>query len=776
MSRWLIATLLILAQCAHDGSVRHIRVESEVVQDSSLPATDQLKKLEQYLQLHPEAQAAVADVQWMLRAKTFMAAGRLNEAQAAWANALELARASFGKKALEGWAQTFQKRVLEPEGIAVPGDLSQRQATLQRMLAALPKNAPYLRSKREQKLEKALGWAKPKDAKAFYPPSSEGIPGDDRLLLKLAKGYCAAAETPAYLWQAWYATLLPAAQGYWKGLTLLCQGQVADAMALLEEISPELAAEPSTRPFAIIAYDRLAVLQRRNDQRAKVAGTYQALTEVWRQPGITPTSLGMTDAEFLTEKINHLLWAARYQTLMAEYGLATDHLARAKREIVDAPTRLTSLSQETKAKLTEFAAEAAYIQSFRFFAPQKKYQEAYQHALTALSIPKLPSAWRTRFDWTCGLYAYYTGDFKLALLHWGQLQDRDAKVLFWSARAHQALGEQGEAENLRDQLREKHPLSFYTVTAPSLAGQSEQRAWHESFKPMRELRNRLAAKTPFHAEELGNTPWLEKTEALGQAGLTEWAKLAGKALYSHSFRKFSLAKNPETFLYLSRLLYVSGNYRESISTTQQLKNHSEDFWEDWGEQLFVFFPRPYAPIFFARANYEKLDPSLLLAIARQESSFDAGAESSAAALGLMQIIVPTALRMAAESDLFLEDPRQDLLRPAVSIHLGARYLSKLSAHYEGYLPAVIAAYNAGEFAVDRWLTNGRPQDTLEWVEFIPFGQTRHYVKSVWRNITVYNHMHQERQLPSLSQDGPAQAPPLGQQEKQHGNESSSAEP
>jgi soluble lytic murein transglycosylase-like protein len=70
--------------------------------------------------------------------------------------------------------------------------------------------------------------------------------------------------------------------------------------------------------------------------------------------------------------------------------------------------------------------------------------------------------------------------------------------------------------------------------------------------------------------------------------------------------------------------------------------------------------------------------------------------------------------------------------------MGSRYLKRLSLEYKGFPPAVYGAYNAGEPAVDIWLKRRAHSDPLTFVELVPFGETKSYIRNVWRNVMVYS--------------------------------------
>lgn len=134
--------------------------------------------------------------------------------------------------------------------------------------------------------------------------------------------------------------------------------------------------------------------------------------------------------------------------------------------------------------------------------------------------------------------------------------------------------------------------------------------------------------------------------------------------------------------------------------------------------------------------------SLVHAIARQESQFDPGAVSHVGALGLMQLMPATANRVARQ--LKFPYSRERLLSdPAYNLTLGRSYLGSLLQRYDGSIMLALAAYNAGPGAVNRWLkSNGDPReagiDAIDWIEQIPYGETRNYVQRVMEAVPLYS--------------------------------------
>lgn len=136
-----------------------------------------------------------------------------------------------------------------------------------------------------------------------------------------------------------------------------------------------------------------------------------------------------------------------------------------------------------------------------------------------------------------------------------------------------------------------------------------------------------------------------------------------------------------------------------------------------------------------------VDPALALGIIRQESSFDIGAVSPSGARGLMQLMPFTAQAVAKQigSATSLVSLTED---PAHNMRLGTQYLAEMLQRFDNSLPLAIAAYNAGPHRVDEWLPeNGDPRvgpiDMVDWIELIPFSETRNYVQRVLENVVVY---------------------------------------
>jgi len=160
-------------------------------------------------------------------------------------------------------------------------------------------------------------------------------------------------------------------------------------------------------------------------------------------------------------------------------------------------------------------------------------------------------------------------------------------------------------------------------------------------------------------------------------------------------------------------------------------------------------PRPYWEALFPKAYWTDLrkysvlnglDPYLVASLVRQESEFNALALSRANAVGLMQLLPNTGKTVAKQVKLKGYSAPQ-LYTPAVNLELGTRYFKEMVDKYNGQFEYALAAYNAGTDRVGDWLGQGHYRDPQEFVESIPFTETREYVQAILRNANVYRQLY-----------------------------------
>jgi len=152
------------------------------------------------------------------------------------------------------------------------------------------------------------------------------------------------------------------------------------------------------------------------------------------------------------------------------------------------------------------------------------------------------------------------------------------------------------------------------------------------------------------------------------------------------------------------------------------------------------FPRPYWSDLKRYSAANRLDPYLVASLIRQESEFNPLAVSRANAVGLMQLLPKTGKVVAHQEELKRYNPTQ-LFTPAVNLQLGTRYFRGMVDKFGGSFEHALAAYNAGSDRVEEWMGQGQYRDSPEFVESIPFTETRDYVQAILRNASVYKQLY-----------------------------------
>ena len=152
------------------------------------------------------------------------------------------------------------------------------------------------------------------------------------------------------------------------------------------------------------------------------------------------------------------------------------------------------------------------------------------------------------------------------------------------------------------------------------------------------------------------------------------------------------------------------------------------------------FPKPYWTDLHKYSSQNGLDPYLVASLIRQESEFNPAAVSRANAVGLMQLLPSVGKSVAKQVKLKGYNASQ-LYTPAVNMQLGTRYFKSMVDKYDGHFEYALAAYNAGTDRVEDWLGQGKYRDPQEFVESIPFTETREYVQAILRNANVYRQLY-----------------------------------
>lgn len=156
----------------------------------------------------------------------------------------------------------------------------------------------------------------------------------------------------------------------------------------------------------------------------------------------------------------------------------------------------------------------------------------------------------------------------------------------------------------------------------------------------------------------------------------------------------------------------------------------------------LVYPQNYYKQVKNFSNIYKNNDALMMAIIREESSFNPQAQSSVGAIGLMQLMPSTAHDIGSKRGI--EFNTSSLVNPELNIKLGNLYYSTIREMLENKDVSAIAAYNGGIGAVSSWKTNLKYNDTDEFVEQIPYDETKNYVKKVFKSYWNYTRIYQNR--------------------------------
>ncbi len=322
--------------------------------------------------------------------------------------------------------------------------------------------------------------------------------------------------------------------------------------------------------------------------------------------------------------------------------------------------------------------------------------------------------------WRLAWMPYQRGDFAaadqgFAALGAGSVKDR-AAAAYWRARVAARSGRPDDRRTLLSEVLREAPDGYYADLAEAQLGTAA---------PPAEPPAPLALSEPPPSVAMHHFHWSRTVElrALGMhaAALRELTALARELPDDGTHEPYLLQAYTELGA-TTRALRLALRFDTTALSPATLAAYQ--------------YPRAYWSGVQSAADTERLDPYAVLALMRQESLFDAHAVSPAEAFGLMQLLVPTASRVAG-----YPVERAALFDPTTNVALGTRYLRQLLDRYDGNLAKALAAYNGGEEAVAKWERRAPNAATDEFVEAISYRETRHYVKTVLGNYRRYRRLY-----------------------------------
>lgn len=301
-------------------------------------------------------------------------------------------------------------------------------------------------------------------------------------------------------------------------------------------------------------------------------------------------------------------------------------------------------------------------------------------------------------------------------------------ALYWRGRLAEEHGDTAIARAYYQKLSENFRYFYYAT----LARERLAKIGVEAIADPPQLSNLAGPAAPLarNWDAPADNVRAQKAQLLANAALYDFAvkELQGSASGSPAWQAKSVAG----------VYQEQGSYFHALETMKhavpgyfsaEIGQLPRPVWE-------TLFPRPYWDDLKRNCQRNQLDPYLVASLIRQESEFNPAAVSPKNAMGLMQLLPHVGRNLAKELKIrhFSQD---ELLNSSTNLELGTRYFKHMVDHYDGEIAYALAAYNAGEDRVEDWRKSGDFKDMDEFVESIPFTETREYVQAILRNAVLY---------------------------------------
>lgn len=364
--------------------------------------------------------------------------------------------------------------------------------------------------------------------------------------------------------------------------------------------------------------------------------------------------------------------------------------------------------------------------------------------------------------WRLAKMDYLAGDYSTALVHLNRIIDKlghatiyyaEGRALYWKARTQGKLRQRKKSLATYENTVRQYPLSYYALQALNRLRELDRKRFQRLRRTLINPIGKNAGRWKFGSEL---KPYFRKAHI--KRGI-ELARLGFSRFATVELSRGGLSTNKKTSkagLWLAALLFDRAKAYHLSHRIPRRKERSFKREYPLKENVLkwkIAFPKAFPAAVRKNAKRSGIPEYLVWAIMREESGFVAHAESYANAIGLMQMILPTA--RAAGKRRKTRVTRKTLQQPAVNIKLGAAFLGWLNRNLSGVLPLVIASYNAGQGATYRWLKEFGKYDLDELLEQIPYDQTRRYTKRVLSSLFTYSVLyHPKKDIPRIIQKLP----------------------
>jgi soluble lytic murein transglycosylase len=309
-------------------------------------------------------------------------------------------------------------------------------------------------------------------------------------------------------------------------------------------------------------------------------------------------------------------------------------------------------------------------------------------------------------------------------------------ALYWLGRCYERAGNPERARSFYLAGATRFPLTYFGAKAAERIRPEPEGIGSSPLLPAEILSAIPPAPSLSHSD-----PQMTEDLRQRQARAAALSDIAFDASAELEYRSLYAATRSAEFLVdAAGAAIAAGHYGAGMAAVRQAfpQLEARRVPEIPGEAWRAAFPLPYELKFRSEAARNQLDPMLVAGLVRQESAFEPAAMSRVGAIGLMQVMPKTALKVARQ--LKVRYVRTRLTDPGYNLQLGSRYLANLIQGF-GTPEAALAAYNAGEDRVEQWTAGQNYLEPAEFVESIPFTETREYVQIVIRNADVYRQVY-----------------------------------
>ncbi|HEX6948365.1 MAG TPA: transglycosylase SLT domain-containing protein [Nitrospira sp.] len=388
----------------------------------------------------------------------------------------------------------------------------------------------------------------------------------------------------------------------------------------------------------------------------------------------------------------------------------------------------TSLSAEQKGQITLFVG--------MWLEDQKQYDEAIvkYHQVAKQGEP---AAQRAEGQWRVGWVYYRTGRYREAAEGLRALAEQhdsefEPQALYWLGRAGEQH-QQPEAQEYYKKLCQRHRFTYYC----QLARERMKDGPGSEIPPDVTMVSADPPKEGEPAATITTRADIAQQTAYRRAIELKTLGLDADAAHEVAVLTERYSRDPDALVALSTMLNEVGAYHQALRLARaRFRDQLERTGGTVAPSLWnVAYPTGLLPTIKLQGA-KGVDPYLIAAIIREESQYDVKAVSRVGAIGLMQVMPATANTVAQRVGLPAVG-REDLFDQETNIRIGVRYVEQLLEQFSGNLVYTIASYNAGPLAVGNWISQYRGQGQDEFVELIPYQETRQYVKRVLRTYREY---------------------------------------